>query len=132
MAQYPELKDQVVLITGGAAGIGAAMVEAFVQQQACVFFCDVNVAAGKRLAAAYPAHFKKVDLLRETEVRAWTRQIATRCRKINVLINNAAADPRLALGATSTAQWDELFQRNLRAYFLTCRECLPYLADRTG
>ena len=104
MAQYPELKGQVVLITGGAAGIGAVMVEAFVQQQARVFFCDVNVAAGKRLAAAYPAHFKKVDRLRETEVRAWTRQIATRCKKINVLINNATADPRLALEATSVGR----------------------------
>ena len=132
MAQYPELKDQVVLITGGAAGIGTAMVEAFVQQQARVFFCDLNAAAGKRLAAKYPAHFKKVDLLRETEVRAWIGQIATRCKKINVLVNNAAADPRQALGATSTAQWDQLFHRNLRAYFLTCRACLPYLAPRSS
>ena len=41
-ATYPSLRDRVVLITGGAAGIGAAMVEAFHAQGAKVAFLDID------------------------------------------------------------------------------------------
>ena len=40
--QYKSLKDKVVFITGGASGIGASMVKAFVQQEAKVAFIDLN------------------------------------------------------------------------------------------
>ncbi|MFT4790178.1 MAG: NAD(P)-dependent dehydrogenase (short-subunit alcohol dehydrogenase family), partial [Paraglaciecola sp.] len=41
-ATYPSLKDKVILITGGATGIGAVMVEAFMRQQAQVIFLDIQ------------------------------------------------------------------------------------------
>jgi len=47
-----------------------------------------------------------------------------RPQKIDVLINNAARDPRIPLRRTSAKAWDDLFALNLRAYFLTCREAL--------
>ncbi len=49
-AQYPSLRDRPVLITGGATGIGAAMVEAFAGQGARVGFIDLDAAAGRALA----------------------------------------------------------------------------------
>jgi D-xylose 1-dehydrogenase len=132
MASYPELRDRAVLLTGGANGIGAATVRAFSRQGAQVFFCDTDVTAGRALQRELKDHalFAKVDLLEETEIRNWIAKIGERGRPIHVLVNNAAADPRIALLKTSTADWDRLFARNLRACFLTSREVVPYMPKR--
>ena len=129
MAIFPELIDQTVLITGGANGIGAAMVRAFHGQGARVCFCDVDVEAGRALAEALGTRvfFQPVDLRKEAPICAWVAAVAARARALRVLVNNAAADPRSTLAATSAAAWDDLFARNLRAYFLTCREVAPHL-----
>ena len=50
MAQFAELQEQAVVITGGANGIGAATVRAFHQQGARVFFCDKDAERGAALA----------------------------------------------------------------------------------
>ena len=124
-----ELKGQIVLVTGGANGIGAAIVRAFHAQGAQVFFCDVDAAAGRALASALGGStvFRKVDLTREREVVQWVKEVGQRWRQIRVLVNNAARDPRIALDRTSAKDWDVLFALNLRAYFLTCREAVPWM-----
>lgn len=131
MQLYPDLKGKVVLVTGGANGIGAAMVRAFCQQSARVYFCDVDVRAGRRLEGASEgaAHFSKVDLRRERQVCHWIRKLGARRRKIHVLVNNAASDPRIPLHKTTVADWDDLFARNLRACFLTSREATRWMSD---
>jgi len=129
MAAYSELKARNVLVTGGANGIGAAIVRAFREQEARVFFCDIDAPAGLRLARELgdSVRFDKVDLCEEGQVRRWMADIGARCQQIHVLVNNAASDPRMALERTSTRDWDRLFARNLRAYFLTCREASPWM-----
>src|SRR5262245_53937883 len=131
MANFPELKDRNVLVTGGANGIGAAAVRAFHVQGARVFFCDVDACAGKALAKELGegAFFSKLDLRREREICRWIDQIGERYQRIHVLVNNAAADPRIALEETTVEQWDELFARNLRAYFLTSQQCVPRMRE---
>ena len=130
MATYDELTGRVVLITGGANGIGQAMVEAFHSQGAVVSFCDLDDAGGKRLAKRLgdQVEFTKVNLTREAEIKRWIAKAAKRHGQINVLINNAARDPRIKLEDVSAKDWDNLFAGNLRAYFLTCREASPHLA----
>tara|TARA_B100000614_G_scaffold262372_1_gene295510 strand:+ start:1895 stop:2641 length:747 start_codon:yes stop_codon:yes gene_type:complete len=130
MATYAELAGRTVLITGGANGIGQAMVEAFHVQGATVSFCDMDEAGGKRLAKrlAKRAEFTKVNLLRELEINRWIAKVAKRHGSIDVLINNAARDPRIKFENVSAKDWDDLFASNLRAYFLTCREASPHLA----
>ena len=129
MATYAELAGRTVLITGGANGIGQAMVEAFHVQGATVSFCDMDEAGGKRLAKrlAKRAEFTKVNLLRELEIKRWIAKVAKRHGSIDVLINNAARDPRIKFEDVSSKDWDDLFAGNLRAYFLTCREASPHL-----
>ena len=129
MAAYDELADRVVLITGGANGIGRAMVEAFHSQGAVVCFCDVDEKAGSRLAKRLDdrAEFAKVNLCREADIKRWVARIAKRHGNIHVLINNAARDPRIALEDVTAKAWDDLFASNIRAYFLVCREASPHL-----
>jgi D-xylose 1-dehydrogenase len=124
---YSELKDRTVLLTGGANGIGAATVRAFQAQGARVEFCDVDAAAGQKLARQLgdDVAFAKVDLLKEREVKNWIAKVAKQHGRIDVLVNNAAADPRIPLGKMSVADWDALFALNLRSFFLCCREAVP-------
>ena len=58
MPIYEDLKCKIVLLTGGANGIGEATVREFCLQGAIVHFCDLDVAAGKKLAKELPAWAK--------------------------------------------------------------------------
>jgi NAD(P)-dependent dehydrogenase (short-subunit alcohol dehydrogenase family) len=128
---FTDLGGKNVLITGGANGIGAAMVRAFHSQGARVFFCDIDQRAGRKLAHALhrEVFFSQVDLLKEKEVSDWIDGVAREWKELHVLINNAAADPRIPLGKTSVDEWDRLFARNLRAYFLTCRRAVAWMSE---
>ncbi len=127
MTRYPDLEGKNVLVTGGAAGIGKAMVRAFAGQGATVHFCDVESRAGRLLEAELGrnARFSEVDLLRPEAVREWIAPIAP----IGALVNNAAADPRIPFDRMTVEEWDVLFARNLRAYFLAAQAALPSMAE---
>jgi NAD(P)-dependent dehydrogenase (short-subunit alcohol dehydrogenase family) len=56
---YPSLRDRVVLITGGASGIGANLVEAFCRQQACVSFIDIRDDEAENLKTCIDANVAK-------------------------------------------------------------------------
>ena len=126
-AGYPDLAGKVVLLTGGANGIGATTVRAFHRQGANIHFCDVDVKAGRRLARDLKARvaFSAVDLEQESEIADWIRAVAPRTKAIDVLVNNAARDPRIALEQTTVAAWDKLMAVNLRAAFVASREATP-------
>ena len=131
---YPDLLERTVIITGGANGIGAAMVRQFHSQGARVFFCDIDAPAGKDLADELGpnARFAKVNLMQEKQVVRWIERIASTAGTIDVLVNNAASDPRIPFTDTTVAQWDALFARNLRAYFLTSRESIKHMKSGRG
>tara|TARA_B100000676_G_scaffold248626_1_gene252407 strand:- start:639 stop:1397 length:759 start_codon:yes stop_codon:yes gene_type:complete len=122
-ATFHDLKDKVVIITGGANGIGASMVKAFTAQGAQVCFCDVDVVAAESVCAGNDRQplFRKVDLLKERQVNSWIAAVAKTHGRIDVLINNAACDPRIPLNDMSVHDWDTLIARNLRSCFLTSR-----------
>lgn len=127
-ASYNDLDGKVVLITGGANGIGASMVESFAKQGARVHFCDIDATAAKMVAkTSGDVSFRKVDLMRESSVRAWIRRVGEQEKHIDVLVNNAASDPRIPFEDMSSRQWDQLFARNLKAYFLTAQSVLPWM-----
>ena len=124
---YADLSDKVVLVTGGANGIGASLVHSFSEQGARVFFCDQDKTGGAALSEALGDRvcFRLVDLKKESQIKLWIRRIQKQVGKIHILINNAASDPRMAIGAMSARQWDDLFALNLRAYYLTAQAVIP-------
>lgn len=126
---FPDLNGQLILVTGGAHGIGSAMIRAFHRQGAHVCFCDVDQRAGRELASTIGegVRFRAVDLTKEEHICSWLRDIHHLKRPVRALINNAARDPRMELAKTSVKIWDELHALNLRAYFLTCRETVPLM-----
>jgi 3-oxoacyl-[acyl-carrier protein] reductase len=78
------------LITGGAAGIGKATAERFVEEGARVVICDVNAEAGQALAESSEAiRFYKVDIADRAAAQAWVDEVAAEYGRIDILVNNA-------------------------------------------
>ncbi len=85
------LQDQIALITGGAAGIGKATAEHFVQKGATVVLCDVSQEAGEAFAQELgsPHSFYRVDVTDRQAVQEWMDAVAARYGRIDILVNNA-------------------------------------------
>ena len=136
-AHYPSLQDAVVLITGGASGIGAAMVEEFALQGARVAFLDIaeESAAGliKRLSAVphEPAFFR-CDLTDVAHLRSAIEKIEAQFGAIKVLVNNAASDDRHKFSEVTPEYWDERMNVNLRHYFFAIQAVAPGMARAGG
>jgi len=132
MPDFTELKNRSVVVTGGANGIGNSIVRAFHAQGAAVFFCDHDAKAGRALSEELGAgvSFTTVDLREEKEINRWLAGVGKQTRSIDVLVNNAATDRRIPLAKMSSKDWDDMFALNLRAYFLACREAVPFMPRR--
>lgn len=132
-AQFPDLKDAGVLITGGGSGIGASLVEAFAMQGAKVAFIDIteepSAALVQRLAgvAPHPVHFFKTDLSDIPAIGRTVDAAASAIGGIKVLVNNAAWDDRHDIDTVTEAYWDANQAVNLKQMFFTVQAALPYL-----
>ncbi|KKB08862.1 SDR family NAD(P)-dependent oxidoreductase [Devosia chinhatensis] len=137
MAIYPDLAGKVVLITGGASGIGEAIVRAFAQQDARVGFVDIDAAAGTALAAELTAsgrtvHFQSLDLRDIPALEAGIEAIREALGPINVLVNNAAHDERHPAQDVTPDYFDDRIAVNLRHQFFASQAVLPDMKAAGG
>jgi NAD(P)-dependent dehydrogenase (short-subunit alcohol dehydrogenase family) len=137
-AIYPSLKESVVLITGGATGIGAAHVEGFCRQQAKVAFFDINAEAGEALArkigerSGSKPFFYHVDLVDIPALQAAIADLRKTLGPITVLVNNAANDQRHRLEDVTVDYWDDRFAVNLRHQFFAAQAVWPMMREAGG
>ena len=122
IASYPSLKDKVVLITGGASGIGETIVENFLQQGSKVVFFDKEKELGLKLVSKlnnynYKAIFKECDLVNIEDLKSKIIQIREEVGLISILVNNAANDERHNIDSVTPEYWDNRMNVNLRHYF---------------
>jgi NAD(P)-dependent dehydrogenase (short-subunit alcohol dehydrogenase family) len=125
-ARYPSLAGRTVLITGGATGIGAALVEQFATQGAKVGFVDIDDTAGRalseRLRGAETAPlFVAADLTDTAALRAAIDAVRSAFGPIMVLLNNAANDRRHALDGVTPEGWDAGIAVNLKHQFFAAQ-----------
>jgi D-xylose 1-dehydrogenase len=118
-ASYPSLVDRVVLITGGASGIGASFVEHFVAQGARVGFLDIDMNAGTALAnslgdARHKPLFVACDVTDIPALHAAIAEVRAAFGPIEVLVNNAANDRRHALADVTPESFDAGVAVNVR------------------
>ena len=116
-------KGKSCFVTGGANGIGKAIVAAFHDAGASVAFCDSDETAGNKLAGELPGvHFyladvKEADALLLALDRAWNAM-----NGIDILINNVGLGLFSPLTETPIERFDEALATNLRPVFITSRE----------
>ncbi|EDP66111.1 3-oxoacyl-(acyl carrier protein) reductase [alpha proteobacterium BAL199] len=137
-AVYPSLQDRVVLVTGGASGIGASIVEHFCRQRARVGFVDCDIEAADALIArlsdaglAVPA-FRACDLTDIDELRTAIDAIRHDLGRITVLINNAAHDERHTIDSVTPEYWDDRMAVNLRHQFFAAQAVWHGMAEAGG
>jgi NAD(P)-dependent dehydrogenase (short-subunit alcohol dehydrogenase family) len=132
-AVYPSLKGKRVVITGGASGIGAAIVAAFVRQGAEVHFLDILEKESRALekdfeGCAHAPVFHRCDLRDLGAIAAVFKQTGA----IDVLVNNAGNDDRHKLSEITPAYWDERIAVNLRHMLFCAQEAVPGMKTRGG
>lgn len=121
-ARYPSLTGRRVLVTGGASGIGAGIVQHFLDQGAHVGFLDLDEAAAAALIADQPkgavVAFRRVDLRDIPAVRTAIGELREALGGgFTVLVNNAARDDRHAIDEVTPDYWDDRMATNLRHQF---------------
>jgi NAD(P)-dependent dehydrogenase (short-subunit alcohol dehydrogenase family) len=135
---YTSLAGRVVLITGGASGIGAAFVRAFAAQQARVAFLDLDVEAGEALVRDVTGEcgsaplFLPCDLMDIAALRVATEKVHTALGDAAVLVNNAANDRRQVLAEVTPDEFDWMVNVNLRHIVFAAQAVVPQMQARGG
>jgi NAD(P)-dependent dehydrogenase (short-subunit alcohol dehydrogenase family) len=131
-AIYPSLKDRAVIISGGASGIGAAMVRAFSEQGAKVGFIDFDAEAGASLALETGAEFAFCDLRDIDALRSAINALKAQNGAVSVLVNNAARDDRHDWRDVTQQYWDERMATNMRHMFFAIQSVAPDMIELGG
>jgi D-xylose 1-dehydrogenase len=127
-----------VLVTGGATGIGAAIVENFVGQGSRVVFLDINPEAGKELidrlkpGSDVIPEFVYADLRDLGSIKATIESVQERAGPAKILVNNAASDDRHEMEEVTPEYWRDRLATNLDHYFFCIQAVAPAMAASGG
>ena len=112
-------ENKVVMVTGGAAGIGRVTAESFAGEGARIALCDVNPEAGEAAAKALgpEASFEQVDVASSTAVSSWIEGVFDKYGQIDVLVNNAGITRDGLIMRMKEEDWDAVISVNLKSAF---------------
>lgn len=126
------LQDKVALVTGGAGGIGEAIVRAFAAEGAIPVILDRKADAGSALITELGTGlFFEIDLTDEAALRATVDQILSATGRIDIVVNNAGVNDKVGLDQAPAAFLTSL-QRNLLPAFTLVSCCLDALKRTRG
>jgi NAD(P)-dependent dehydrogenase (short-subunit alcohol dehydrogenase family) len=128
---------KVVLVTGGASGIGLASAEACAREGAVVVISDVNVGEGETQAKRLTAQGLKVEFLQQdaSSEPDWKRvvdEIIKRHGHLDVLVNNAGIAAIAPIEQETLAGWRRTQAVNMEGVFLGTREAVRVMKERGG
>jgi 3-oxoacyl-[acyl-carrier protein] reductase len=137
------LKDRVALITGGAAGIGKATAQRFIEEGARVVICDVDAEAGAAAVEELGEHaeFHRVDVTDRDAVQDWVDAVVDQHGRVDVLVNNAGVlrDNMLVkvkdgelVKQMPEADFDLVISVNLKGVFNCAQAVAPYMIRQGG
>jgi 3-oxoacyl-[acyl-carrier protein] reductase len=133
MATYPELAGRVVLITGAARGIGAAMARAFAVQRCRLALCDLEVSATFTTALAQytgqgsEARAYGCDVRKPGEVESLVKKVVEDSGTIDILVNNAGVCRDGVVWKLSDEDWGAVLGTNLNGSFHLIRSVAPHM-----
>jgi NAD(P)-dependent dehydrogenase (short-subunit alcohol dehydrogenase family) len=132
--RYVSLAGRTALVTGGASGIGAAIVRGFARNGARVALIDLDRAAGAALAAELGSdtHFFACDLTDIDALRAAVARVESTFGPVRALVNNAANDQRHEFQDITPEQWDASQAINLRQQFFVAQAVAPGMKGAGG
>jgi len=135
-AIFPDLAKASVLITGGGSGIGAALVDGFLGQEAQVAFLDIAESSAfvrdMETKHGRAPLFLKVDVTDTEALRKAVAEASAAHGTVTVLVNNAADDQRHTLEEMTPEFWDRMQAINLKSYYFACQAVVPGMIAAGG
>ncbi len=134
----PNFSGRVVIVTGGAQGIGKGIAANLLRLGAIVVIADIDKEAGEECVAEFEGsdrvHFIPTDVSIEDSVRGCISETAERCGNIYGLVNNAGiADPGgIPIEEATLESWQRMIDVNLTGCFLMAKYAVPYLRKTRG
>lgn len=110
-----------VFITGGANGIGKALVQTFTSEKYSVAFCDIDIEAGKKLSTETGALFFPANAGNRKELETVMANLLTDWGDVDVLINNVGVGNFKPITEFTIEEFEEVLNINLRSAFITSR-----------
>jgi NAD(P)-dependent dehydrogenase (short-subunit alcohol dehydrogenase family) len=130
-------QGKVVLVTGGAGGIGRATARRFLNEAATVFVADINpdvlTAAAEELERVHPSvHPLAVDITKVDDVGRMVKDVASQAGRLDVLVNAAGLWVEGPTEEMTEAMWDRTVDVNLKGLFFCCVAAIPELKKTGG
>ncbi|MAQ38226.1 MAG: 3-oxoacyl-ACP reductase [Thioclava sp.] len=129
-ANYPSLKGKSVIVTGGASGIGALIVEGFAAQGAKVGFLDRDAEGSAAIAKRFGVEYELCDLRDIAAMKEALGRLREKIGPADVLVNNAARDDRHDWREIDAEYWDERQHTNLRHMFFAIQTVAPDMISK--
>jgi len=131
------LKGKVILITGGASGIGRATALLFAREGAAVMIADVIEEAGQAVAQEIVGNggralFESADVTRAADCKRMLNRVSREFGPIHVLFNNAGIIRRASILELSEEDWDRVMTVNVKSIFILSRQVIPLMAHAGG
>jgi cyclopentanol dehydrogenase len=133
------LKNKVVIVTGAAGGIGAAIAKLFAEEGAKVLATDIQeekleawVHAAKKVDGLLIEHMKH-NVTSETDWKHVSEKAIALFGKINILVNNAGVYPGFVdCEHTTIDLWGKVISINLTGPYIGCKTCIPHIITAGG
>ncbi|WP_286789524.1 SDR family NAD(P)-dependent oxidoreductase [Thioclava sp. UBA3469] len=129
-ANYPSLKGKSVIVTGGASGIGALIVDIFAAQGAKVGFLDRDAEGSAAIAKRFGVEYELCDLRDIAAMKEALGRLREKIGPADVLVNNAARDDRHDWREIDAEYWDERQHTNLRHMFFAIQTVAPDMISK--
>lgn len=128
-----KLNNKVALVTGAAAGIGAATAQALASEGAKVVLIDLNHAAAAKLASTLPdAIALDADVTQGDAVAAAVQQAFAHYGRIDILVNNAGRGMFGTVVTSAEDDWNSVMRLNVNSVFLCSKYVIPVMQAQGG
>ncbi len=125
------LQNKTAIITGGAAGIGAATAELFLRQGATVAIWDVDEENAAAFTTEHPeVHFLRVDVRDRAQVEEALANTLAKLGRVDILINNAGITRDATLLKMAEKDWDAVIDINLKGVFNCAQAVAPHMVEQ--
>lgn len=126
------LENKVAVVTGGAQGIGQAIVQKFVAEGARVALLDIDEPRGRAEAERHgdAVRFIRCDITREADVAAAIAGTVEAFGTVDILVNNAGVNTYFDATTMTEDEWEKVFAVDLKGAWLCCKHALPHMREQ--